>query len=130
MRAVKRWAAVVIAAMGVPLSGALPLRQEGAPVRVSVSPREGAGTTVCLQAAQGVRGRKRAHVSHEGGNAVLHTTPRAPGPDCVELASPSGTVTVELHFTHLWLIPANLPQRTFPAEQVRGKRITFTWLRD
>jgi hypothetical protein len=99
-------------------------------VRVTVSSREGTGATVCLQAAPGVRGRKRAMVAHAGGSAVLAVTSRAPGPDCVELASPGGTVTVDLQYTQLWLVPANLPTRAYPAAEVRGKRITFTWVRD
>ncbi len=103
--------------------------QEG-PVRVSIAGREGTGTTVCLQAAPAVRGRKRAQVSHDGGHAVLSVSAESPGPHCAELAHPSGTVLVSLHFSRAWVIPSTLGEHSYPAEQVRGKRITFLWLRD
>jgi len=120
------WAGV--AALWMTASGAA---APGAPrVRVSVERREGAGTTVCLEAAPGVRGRKRALVSHAGGSAVLDVSRQSAGPHCTELARPEGTVSVELQFTRLWVIPSTLRRHSFPAREASGKRITFLWLRD
>lgn len=119
------------AALGLLLAGAGPARQaEQSPVRVSIAGREGSGTTVCLQAAPAVQGRKRAQVSHGGGHAVLSVSPESPGPHCAELANPSGTVQVSLHFSRAWVIPSTLGEHSYPADDVRGKRITFLWLRD
>ncbi len=118
-----------IAALPLLLSGAAPAGSQN-PVRVSIAEREGTGTTVCLQAAPAVRGRKRAQVSHDGGHAVLSVSAESPGPHCAELAQPSGTVLVSLHFSRAWVIPSTLGQHSYPADQVRGKRITFLWLRD
>jgi hypothetical protein len=114
------------------LTGAAPgaKGEQPSPVRVSVAEREGAGTTVCLAAAPAVRGRKRAQVSHGGGHAVLSVSPESPGPHCAELAQPSGTVQVSLHFSRAWVIPSTLGEHSYPADDVRGKRITFLWLRD
>lgn len=127
-----RWKQVGIAALWTVLAGAAPPPAGGGqtPVRVSIDPREGTGTTVCLQAGPGVRGRKRASVSHGGGNAVLSAGPESPGPHCVELAEPQGTVAVSLQYSRLWVIPSTLTEHSYPAAQVRGKRITFTWVRD
>ena len=132
MRAVTRYKRAVIAALGTLLLGAappLPAADQG-PVRVTIDPREGTGATVCLQAASGVRGRKRAHVSHSGGNAVLTVGPTSPGPHCVDLAQPEGTVAVSLTYDRLWVIPATLRAHSYPAGEARGKRITFLWTRD
>lgn len=119
-----------IAAVGMALSGAAPMVSEQSPVRITVEPREGTGATVCLQAAEGVRGRKRALVSHGGGSAVLDVSPESPGPHCAELAQPEGTVTVTLQYSRLWVIPSTLSRHTYPAEEARGKRISFLWTRD
>ncbi len=133
MRAVtSRWKQAAIAAVWAVLSGAAPPPASGdqTPVRVSIDPRDGTGTTVCLQAVPGVRGRKRAAVSHGGGHAVLSVGPESPGPHCVELAEPAGTVSVSLQYSRLWVIPSTLTEHSYPAAQVRGKRLTFTWVRD
>ena len=120
-----------IAALWTVLSGAAPPPAGNqSPVRVSIDPREGTGTTVCLQAGPGVRGRKRASVSHGGGNAVLSVGPESPGPHCVELAEPEGTVSVSLQYSRLWVIPSTLDGHSYPAAQVRGKWLTFLWVRD
>ncbi|CAA9298277.1 MAG: hypothetical protein AVDCRST_MAG68-195 [uncultured Gemmatimonadetes bacterium] len=131
MRVTKR-AKGGIAALGLLLlTAAAPGGEaEQTPVRVSIAEREGAGTTVCLQAAPAVRGRKRAQVSHGGGHAVLSVSPESPGPHCAELANPAGTVLVSLHFSRAWVIPSTLGQHSYPADEVRGKRLTFLWLRD
>jgi hypothetical protein len=135
MRAVtRRWKQAGIAALWTVLVGAAaPTASTGAdqtPVRVSIDPREGTGTTVCLLAGPAVRGRKRASVSHGGGNAVLSADPESPGPHCVELAEPEGTVSVSLQYSRLWVIPSTLTEHSYPAAQVRGKRLTFIWVRD
>ncbi len=133
MRAVtKRWKQGGIAALWTVLAGAAPPPAGGGqtPVRVSIDPREGTGATVCLQAGPGVRGRKRASVSHGGGNAILSAGPESPGPHCVELAEPEGTVSVSLQYSRLWVIPSTLTEHSYPAAQVRGKRLTFVWVRD
>jgi hypothetical protein len=132
MRAVTQCGWAAIAALGTLLLGAAPPLAEGAqsPVRVSIEPREGTGATVCLQAAPGVRGRKRAHVSHSGGHAVLTVGPTSPGPHCIELAQPEGTVSVSLQYDRLWVIPSTLRDHSYPAGEARGKRITFLWTRD
>lgn len=123
-----------IAALWTVLAGAAPPPASTAgdqtPVRVSIEPREGTGTTVCLEAGRGVRGRKRAAVSHGGGNAVLSAGPESPGPHCVELARPEGTVAVSLQYSRLWVIPSTLTEHSYPAARVRGKRLTFLWVRD
>jgi len=133
MRAVtRRWKQAGIAALWTVLSGAAPPPAGGGqtPVRVSIDPREGTGATVCLQAGPAVRGRKRASVSHGGGSAVLSAGPESPGPHCVELAEPEGTLSVSLQYSKLWVIPSTLTEHSYPAGEVRGKRITFIWVRD
>ena len=127
-----RWKQAGIAALWALASGAAPPPVGGGqtPVRVSIEPREGTGTTVCLQAGPAVKGRKRASVSHEGGNAVLAAGPESPGPHCVELAEPAGTVAISLQYSRLWVIPSTLTEHSYPAAQVRGKRLTFFWVRD
>jgi len=135
MRAVtSRWKQAGIATLWMALSGAAvhpaSTRGEQTPVRVSIDPREGTGTTVCLETGPAVKGRKRASVSHGGGNAVLSAGPESPGPHCVELAEPEGTVAVSLQYSRLWVIPSTLTEHSYPAAQVRGKRLTFLWVRD
>ena len=128
MRAAKRWKWAGIAALWVAASGqAAPHDPE---VRVLIEPREGTSATVCLQAGPAVRGRKRALVGHGGGRAVLDVGPESPGPHCTELARPAGRVTVELQFKRAWLIPSTLAQHSYPADEARGKRFTFLWVRD
>jgi hypothetical protein len=100
------------------------------PVRVSIERREGTGATVCLQAGPEVRGRKRALVTHGGGSAVLDVSRESPGPHCAELAHPAGTVTVDLQYRRLWVIPSHLARHSYPADEARGRRFTFLWVRD
>ncbi|HYW05573.1 MAG TPA: hypothetical protein VE913_01380 [Longimicrobium sp.] len=123
-----RMAGAVLAWMTVTAAAPLPGQEPN--VQMSIVPREGTGTTVCLEAAPGVRGRKRADVSHDGGLVSLSVSATSPGPNCTELADAQGTVTVGLRFARMWVIPSSLGARAFPAAEVRGKRITFRWMTD
>lgn len=119
--------------LAAPLAAAPPqdrVTGGGQEVQVTVSQHSGSATTVCLETAPAVTGRKTAQVWYRGGSASLAPRPGGRGPDCASFTAGDGEVAVRLEYVRLMVFPARLPVRTFPAASVRGKRITFRWVRE
>lgn len=100
----------------------------GQEVRERLETHVGTAVTVCVEAAPGVTGHKRAVVVHDG---VRHAvaTDDAEGSSCATFEAVRGTVTVRLEYMRLGLVRSRLTVRTYRAEALRGRLLVFRWVR-
>ncbi len=121
--------AVAVAGPGAPPQAVI--AGGGQRVRVTMASRPGPAGSVCLEAAPGVTGRKRAVVAYDGGSVSLTTHQGDPGPNCAHVpAAAEGEVSVRLEYVRLMVFPARLDTWSAPARSLRGRRVTFRWERE
>jgi hypothetical protein len=131
--AVRRAAACLCAAAALLLYPASSLDAQrhtggGQVVQERLDPHVGTAVTVCVEAAPGVTGHKRAVVVH-GGVRVSVATDDAEGASCASFQAEDGAVTVRLEYMRLGLVRSRLTVRTYRAAELRGRLLVFRWVR-
>jgi predicted small secreted protein len=100
----------------------------GQEVQERLEPHRGDAVTVCIDAASGVNGRKRLVVTHDGERVTL-STDDAGGASCATFQASGREVSVRLEYQRLGLLNARLAVRTHPAARLRGRVLTYRWIR-
>jgi hypothetical protein len=100
----------------------------GQEVEKRLEPHRGDAVTVCVDAAPGVTGRKRLVVTH-GGERVTVSTDDAEGASCATFQASGGEVSVRLEYQRLGVLNARLAVRTHPVARLRGRVLTYRWIR-
>jgi hypothetical protein len=100
----------------------------GQEVEERLKPHRGEAVTVCIDAAPGVNGRKRLVVTH-GGERVTVSTVDAEGASCATFQPSGGEVSVRLDYQRLGIVNTRLAVRTHPAARLRGRVLTYRWIR-
>lgn len=109
-------------------AGAQTIERDGQRVEIQIADHPGTSTSVCLESAPGVTGRKRLTVSYGGGSARLSTSNGDHGPHCASFQPEAERFRVRLEYSHLLFLTAFLATREFDREEYRGKTITFRWV--
>ncbi|HEV2147083.1 MAG TPA: hypothetical protein VGR37_06755 [Longimicrobiaceae bacterium] len=122
-------ALAAVAMLGGP-AAAQDIEREGQRVEVHVTSHPGSSTTVCLESAPPVQGRKRLTVSYGAGAVRLSTSARDRGPHCASFEPAGPRFRVRLEYGHLVVLTAILADRDFARDEYRGKTITFRWVRE
>lgn len=111
-------------------AGAQTIQGDGQIVEVQVGLNHGGLTTVCLESAPEITGRKRAEISHAGGSVSVSVVRDDHGPNCASFDPGDEDFTVKLEHTRLFVLPARLEELRYTPAEGRDRTITFRWVRE
>lgn len=122
--------ALFLAAPAAAQEGGRVIARDGQRVEVHVTTHGGASTSVCLESAPGIEGRKRLEVSSGEESTRLGTAGGDHGPHCAFFQGDGAVIRVRLEYSRFVLLSVLLAELEYSREEGRGKTITFRWLRE
>ncbi|MDP9349788.1 MAG: hypothetical protein M3P24_11715 [Gemmatimonadota bacterium] len=122
--------ALLLAAPAAAQEGGRVIARDGQRVEVQISDHGGAATSVCLESAEGVAGRKRLEVSAGEESTRLTTAGGSHGPHCAFFQGDGTDIRVRLEYFRFVLLAVLLAEMEYSREEGRGKTITFRWVKE
>jgi hypothetical protein len=123
-------ATLLLAAPAAAQEGGRVIARDGQRVEVHVTAHGGASTSVCLESAGGIEGRKRLEVSSGEESTRLNTAGGNHGPHCAFFQGDGAAIRVRLEYFRFVLLSVLLAELEYSREEGRGKTITFRWVKE
>ena len=122
--------ALLLAAPAAAQEGGRVIARDGQRVEVHIASHGGPATSVCLESAEGIAGRKRLEVSSGEETSRLTTAGGNRGPHCAFLQGDGANIRVRLEYFRFVLLSVLLAELEYSREEGRGKTITFRWVKE
>lgn len=106
------------------------IERDGQRVEVRVTTHGEGSTAVCLESADGVRGKKWVTVHHGGVSTRLSTARGDHGPHCAFFEPAGDGFRVRLEHNRFVVVSSLLADLEYEREEARGKTLTFRWVRE
>jgi hypothetical protein len=101
----------------------------GQEVQERLEPHRGDALTVCVHAGPGVGRGKRVVVDYPGGRVAVSTADAEEGTSCATFTAPEGDVSIRLEYQRLGVFSVRLAVRAFTTGHLRGKVLSYRWIR-